>query len=302
MLNWPEEGAAANGAVEQWSSPGSNRMLDFHGDPQASNLVVFSDGNHHMALEPSLRAFRDRFPEVEEIFYATTPPRPILELLRKGRIKIGNFILSAKPHLFLAPPHVLDGLVADGHMTSHRPFMKNRGSVLLVRKGNPKRINGAGDLARKDVRLFLSNPHTETVSYRGYVATLKALAIREGCDLSFLEATSSNAKICFGKSIHHREAPEAVAAGIVDAAVVYYHLALRYVRIFPAHFDMVRLNGGVDATDPDPGNVIGVTHAGLIGDGGPWGKRCLDFLCSRQVADIYAEHGLDPADPQAFAD
>jgi hypothetical protein len=302
MLNWPEEGATADGSIEQWSSPGSNLMLDFHGDPQVSDLVVFSDGNHHMALEASLQLFKNTFPAVGEIFYATTPPRPILDLLRKGRLKTGNFILSVKPHLFLAPPHVLECLVAEGHMTSHRPFMKNRGSVLLVRKGNPKRVTGAGDLARKDVRLFLSNPHTESVSYRGYVATLRTLASREGCDVSFLEATSSDAKICFGKSIHHREAPEAVAAGIVDAAVVYYHLALRYVRIFPAHFDMVPLGGTVEAPDPDPGNVIGVTHAGLIGDGGQWGELCLDFLFTRAVADIYAEHGLVPAVPPAFAD
>jgi hypothetical protein len=302
MLNWPEEGVTGDGTVEKWSSPGSNRILDFHGDPQTSTLAVFSDGNHHMALEESLQVFKDSFPEVGEIFYATTPPRPILDLVRNGRLKIGNFLLSTRPHLFIGPPHLLDGLVAEGIMPAHRPFMKNRGSVLLVRKGNPKRITGAGDLARKDVRLFLSNPVTEAVSHRGYVATLKALAAGAGCDASFLEAAASNAKVYFGRNVHHREAPEAVAGGIVDAAVVYYHLALRYVRIFPEHFDMVPLGGTVDAPDPAPGNVIGVTHAGLIGKGGRWGKVCLDFLCTRPVADIYAAHGLDaifPPDPLA---
>jgi hypothetical protein len=230
---------------------------------------------------------------VGEIFYATTPPGPILTLLRNGRIQIGNFILSVRPHLFISPPHVLDTLVKEGHMPTHRPFMKNRGSVLLVRKGNPKKIARIGDLARRGVRLFLSNPVTETVSYQGYLDTLKELADREGSDVSFLEATASCDKICFGQSIHHREAPEALASGVADAAIVYYHLALRYVRIFPEWFDMIALGGFVDDPDPAPGNVIGFTHAGLIGDGGPWGRRCLNFLFTSQVAEIYAAHGLD---------
>ena len=293
MLTWPDEGIFSQGTLETWSQPESNLVLDFHGDPLNADLVVFSDGNHHMALEPSLQAFKERHPQVGEIFYATTPPGPILNLLQNGRLRIGNFILSVAPHVFLSPPHVLDKLVSQGHMADHRPFVRNRGSVLLVGKGNPKKILGAGDLAREDVRLFLSNPVTETVSYRGYVDTLKALGTRAGSDMAFLETRVSTAKIYFGQSVHHREAPEAVASGIVDAAMVYYHLALRYKRIFPEDFDLIPLGGTVNVPDPEPGNVVGFTHAGLIGDGGPWGRRCLDFLFSSPVADIYAQHGLD---------
>ncbi|WP_419657066.1 hypothetical protein Dvar_62010 [Desulfosarcina variabilis str. Montpellier] len=293
MLTWPDEGIFSQGTLETWSQPESNLVLDFHGDPLNADLVVFSDGNHHMALEPSLQAFKELHPQVGEIFYATTPPGPILNLLQNGRLRIGNFILSVAPHVFLSPPHVLDKLVSQGHMADHRPFVRNRGSVLLVGKGNPKKILGAGDLAREDVRLFLSNPVTETVSYRGYVDTLKALGTRAGSDMAFLETRVSTAKIYFGQSVHHREAPESVVSGIVDAAMVYYHLALRYMRIFPEDFDLIPLGGTVNVPDPEPGNVVGFTHAGLIGDGGPWGRRCLDFLFSSPVADIYAQHGLD---------
>ncbi len=293
MLTWPDEGTACREAVKIWSQPGSNQILDFHGDPLAADLIVFSDGNHHMALEPSLQAFKEIHPQVGEIFYATTPPGPILNLLRDGRLKIGNFILSAVPHVFLSPPHVLDTLVSEGHMAQHRPFVRNRGSALLVGKGNPKRIFSVGDLARNDVRLFLSNPATETVSYRGYVDTLKWLGAKDGGDMTFLETMVSTDKIYFGQSVHHREAPEAVASGIVDAAIVYYHLALRYTRIFPEYVDLIPLGGTVGAPDPAPENVIGFTHAGLVGDGGPWGRRFLEFLFTPHAAEIYADHGLD---------
>lgn len=57
------------------------------------------------------------------------------------------------------------------------------------------------------------------------------------------------------------------------------------MRIFPGLFDIVPL--GAEGPNADPANVIGITHAGLIADGGPWGRICLDFLFSRRVADIY---------------
>jgi hypothetical protein len=294
MLSWPDEGTDCQAPVATWWQPGSNRLLDFHGDPLAAELVVFSDGNHHMALERSLKLFSQVHPGVGEIFYVTTPPAPILTLLRDGRLKIGNFVLTVSPHLFLSPPSVLDSLVQEGHMPGHRPFMKNRGSVLLVSKGNPKQIVHVGDLARDDVRLFLSNPRTETVSYEGYADTLKALAAGEGSDLSFLDRPAASGKIVFGHSIHHREAPEAVASGVADVAVVFYHLALRYLKIFPERFDMIPLGGTVAAPDPFPGNVISFTHAGLIQDGGRWGRRCLDFLFTPRVAEIYTDCGLTP--------
>ena len=56
MLNWPEERAAEGDGTPSWCQPGSNVCLDFHGDPAAA-LVVYSDGNHHMALGECLERF-----------------------------------------------------------------------------------------------------------------------------------------------------------------------------------------------------------------------------------------------------
>lgn len=291
MLTWPDEVPPSGDDCPKWSQAGSNLFLDFHGDPSAAKLVVFSDGNHHMALLETIQVFREQHPEVEHVFYATTPPGPILRLLRQGRLQIGNFVLSVTPHVFISPPHVLDGLVADGHMPRHVPFMRNRGSVLLVKKGNPKLVLEIADLARDDVRLFLSNPETETVSYRGYVDTLRGLAARQGIQLPFLSEEPA-AGVVYGERIHHREAPQALADDCADVAIVYYHLALRYVRIFPSLFEIVPLGGTVEEPRPAEENVISLTHAGLIGDGGAWGAEFLAFLASETVSEIYARHGL----------
>jgi hypothetical protein len=118
------------------------------------------------------------------------------------------------------------------------------------------------------------------------------MASEQTANRSFPDDKIKQGRILFGKRIHHREAPQALADDRADVAIVYYHLALRYIRIFPALFEMVPLGG--TAFDPRAvsGNIISLTHAGIIGDGGRWGTKFLRFLTSDKVSAVYAYHGL----------
>jgi ABC-type molybdate transport system substrate-binding protein len=213
-------------------------------------------------------------------------------MLKAGALIIGNLVLSIKPHVFISPPHVLVQLQTDGFVQSHRLLAFNQGSVLLVRKKNPKEISSVKDLMRRDVRLFISNPDMETVSYRGYRQTLEAMAADQGVHADAFSKAVFGDTAVWGRRIHHREAPEALAAGRADVAIVYYHLALRYVRIFPDAFDFVPLGGTQKHPAPHPQNRIAAIHMGLVGQGGLWGQRFITFMRSPIVADIYAHHGL----------
>ncbi len=291
-LHWPAETIQTGKKATRWCQPASNIVLDFHGDPFNAEIIVFSDGNHHMALLPSLQSFVDATPGVSEIFYATTPPGPIVSVLRTGTLQLGNLTLSVRPHLFISPPHVLDNLQQEGFLKNHRLLARNKGSVLLVAKNNPKNILSVADLMRDDVRLFISNPDTESVSHQGYRKTLVGIAVEQGLNRHEFEMSVFEATIVLGERIHHREAPEAVASGTADAAIVYYHLALRYVRIFPELFDMILLGGSSSNPAAHPENRIAAIHIGLVGDGGPWGEKLMCFLLGHTVADIYHQHGL----------
>ena len=293
-LNWPEEQACGETPYFRWDQPGSNICLDFHGDPVNAQLVVFSDGNHHMALRECLDLFSQKNKSLSGIFYATTPPGPIVGMLRDGGLQMGNLIIRVSPHIFISPPEVLDNLVADGFMPEHSPFVQNQGNVMLVKKGNPKQIFKVSDLRREDVRLFLSNPETEKASFTAYFNTLKAIASEESPDLGFPDDKIKQGQVVFGKRIHHREAPQAVADDSADVAIVFYHLALRYIRIFPSLFEMVPLGGTVSDPQPVSGNIISLTHAGIIGDGGEWGAALIQFLSTSTVSEIYTYHGLMP--------
>ena len=294
QLSWPREGATSPDVnAARFSQPASNICLDFHGDPRISQLVVFSDGNHHMALAEVLALFRSRHPALNDIFYATTPPRVIVAALKSGSLLLGNLKLAVKPHVFISPAPVLERLRKDGHVREHKPFVKSRGSVMLVRKGNPKRLAGIADLAREDVRIFLSNPVTEIVSYEVYATTLRRIAVRHGLDFGFLDAVpGSSPRIVYGECIHHREAPQCLADDRADVAVIFYHLALRYTRVFPDVFEIVFLT---ESAESDPDQVRSTIHIGLVGDGGEWGARLLVFMLSDEVAAVYRYHGLTPA-------
>lgn len=298
-LDWPRETAAAgDAAAAGFIQPASNICLDFHGDPLRARLVVASDGNHHMALRDVLAAFLAENPGVEDIFYSTTPPSVALQWLSAGHVDVGNLRLSARPHVLISPPPVLDQAIAGGHMAGYRPFMRSRGLALLVRKGNPKGIVGAGDLLRADVRLFLSNPVREKVSHAVYRQGLRDLAAKEGVVLAFLDDPSAPpdpAKLVLGAAIHHREAPQALADGVADVAVVFHHLALRYQRIFPEAFELLQPEPWAE----DPAREIGRTDCGLVGDGGTWGAALLDFLATDSVTRIYRAHGLERMAGQA---
>lgn len=289
QLNWPYEGATPPGAdIARFAQSASNVCLDFHGDPRTARLVVFADGNHHMALAEALALFRSRHPLINDIFYATTPPRVIVDALKSGALLLGNLTLSIKPHAFVSPAPVLERLRKDGYVREDAPFATSRGSVLLVRKGNPKRIAGAADLAREEVRIFLSNPVTETVSHEVYATTLRRISARDGLNFDFLDtAPGVLPRMVYGDCIHHREAPQALADDRADVAVIFYHLALRYTRIFPALFEIVTLTG-----DDDPAQVISTLHVGVVGDGGEWGGRLREFMLSDEVAAVYRHHGL----------
>jgi accessory colonization factor AcfC len=209
-------------------------------------------------------------------------------------LQLANLRLSRLPHVFISPTNVMNKLTNEGFINNHRAFMQSRGNVLLLSKDNPNKIHGITDLLRDDVRLFISNPQTEKASYQVYHDTLLGLAQEQGLDCSLLEQTLSleSNKTVFGDCIHHREAPQALYDGDADVAMVYYHLALRYTRIFPDIFDFIVLGGSKEQPQPSPANITTTYHAGLLQDSGEWGGSFLDFLFSDPVTDIYETHGL----------
>lgn len=297
-LDWPTEFAGQKKqSTYKWLQAGSNIVLDFHGDPVAAGLTVLADGNHHMALEEVLRRFIEVESSVNEIFYVTLPPAVLLNIIEQKQVCLGSLILPVQPNLVLGPRGLMDELAQTEHVSNFKPFVKNRGSVLLVEKGNTRKITGVEDLFRDDVRLFISNPETEKVSYSGYRDTLVNMAKKKGLQSDVLAGLLEHGaaeRVVYGSSVHHREAPHSLINNLSDVAVVYYHLALRYTRIFPDKFEIIPLGGSVDVPEPAPENVVTTIYMAMFAHGGEWGERLYTFLQTPAVKEIYEYHGLDP--------
>lgn len=277
-----------------WTAPGSNIALDFHGNPHRAKLVIFSDGNHHMALEGCCQAFLRRNPAVEDIFYATTPPHVLLRALPSGTIELGNLRLSASPHVFISPASVMKKVLLSGRIAGHQPYARNRGNVLLVRTGNPKGIRGVADLVREDLRFMISHPSNEKASHSGYRSSIVQMATQQGLPTAPFEAlcAGTSGPVTFSERIHHREVPQALADGRADVAMVYYHLALRYSRIFPQLFSFVPLGGSAHEPQPLAGNATTTTHIAKTTEPGAWGGAFVEFMLGAEAGEIYRYHGL----------
>ena len=293
-LPWPAEAARyPHDTVREFVAPGSNWVLDFHGDPHRAGLAIFSDGNHHMALEAVVRAFLSANPAVGDVFYTTTPPAPLVDALKGDGLALGNLRISRKPEVFIGPDNIIGGLADAGLVSRHLAFAESRGNVLLVRRDNPKGINAVEDLLRDDVSLTCSNPKSERASFEVYEQALRNLARASVSDEEALieKLSVAGPRTVHSQVIHHREVPELIAGGQADAAIIYYHLALRYSRIFPDIFEFVDL-AGILTDDPVADNPTTRYHIGLIGDGGEWGERFMEFIQGNSAQKLYREHGL----------
>lgn len=300
-VRWPLEAASAVDAEFRWDDGSANRVLDMHGDPTRAQLTVVSDGNHHMALQACAQAFVANHDGLDDIFYLTLPPPALSPMLEAGGLWMGNLRLPVRPHVVLGPRglvrrHMDSGLLAP----PAKAFARSRGNVLLVRKGNPLGIESVGDVMRPDVRLFISHPEREKASFEVYANTLCNMAEAEGFEAGPLKENLRHAQsgVVHGRAVHHREVPAAVAGGVADTAMVYFHLGLRYTRIFPELFDMVMLPGS-DADAPHPLQEVTQYYVGQAAQPGAWGAALVEFLLSEGGRALYREHGLLAPDSDA---
>ena len=287
-LNWPRELARPDGrAPAELMLPESNIVLDLHGNPAEAKLHVASDGNHHMALAETVAAFLEEAPEAKDVFYMTVPPRIVLAAAEAGAVRIGNLDVPITPHVVIGPEGLLNQFVERGLLYYHAPFMQSRGNAVLVRSGNPKGIRSVADLFRPDVILALSNPVTETASFSVYEKEI-------GRHLGYggVAAVLRSGRVPKSSQIHHREIPEILARGEADASIVYYHLALRYRRIFPDLFDLVPTGPMAADGHPEASNNTTAYHVGVSDNGGQFGAPFRAFLFSDAVTAIYGKHGL----------
>ena len=222
----------------------------------APSLVIFSEGNHLMALLSddvvggfsSWAKLQPQYAhlDLQNIVVVTLPQPIVVQMIRTGGIALGNLILDVSrasgfyPDVVLAGPAPLQQLRKLGVLEPQaRFFSKNRGRALLVRKGNPLGIKALTDIARTRARLAQADA-VEAGARAGNRAAIEQLIGKSAANAFFAaEVESFPGRL----GITHRDVPEMLARGYADVGLTQYHLISYWTRTFPNHFELVPIAG-----------------------------------------------------------
>ena len=325
LLEWPLDIPATDPDL---SEPTANNINDLHArisNCNDINVVLSTAGNYHMALRDLW--YEHFLPSNSQIlrnwFYTTSPPISP-EQIQNLTLTFGNVRLECRPIIAVGPRRLMNTLsdlkLIDGDPI---PVIKNQGNVILVKKGNPKKIKTIWDLGRKDVKVVTSNPDTENGSFSNYRDSIYNIALNDlnkpanwSAERLFNSIFNSTAKFdkhlgkhsyksngynktkwLAGKRIHHREVPWSIVYGQADAGLIFYHLALYMVRTFPDKFDIVPLGGTVENPAPVEGNnqatlfIVRINGA-LNNDQYQAREELIKAYTSSEFDTILYKHGL----------
>jgi hypothetical protein len=235
----------------------TNTVLDIVGRiGTPPSLVIFSEGNHLMALlsEEILGGFpawaksRPQYADldVDNLVVATMPQPIIVQMVSSGAIALGNLTLDLSrasglyPDIVMGGPAPLRALRKLGVLEPQASyFSKNRGRALLVRKGNPLGIHGLADVARAGARIAQADS-VEAGARAGNRAAIEGLMGKAGADAFYAkEVEHFPGRL----GITHRDVPEMIARGYADVGLTQYHLISYWTRTFPNHFELVPIAG-----------------------------------------------------------
>jgi len=216
------------------------------------SLVIFTEGNHFMALlsDEIMGAFppwaksQTRYADLDldNVIVVTLPQPIVVQMVQTGGIALGNLTLEVNrafgfyPDIVMGGPDPLRQLCAAGVIERQaRLFSKSRGFALLVRRGNPLGIRCLADVARVDARLCQADS-VETGARNRNRAVVEALIGKNAAD-AFFSAEIEHFPGRLG--IMHRDVPEMLVRSYADVGFVQYHLASYYTRTFPDDFELV---------------------------------------------------------------
>jgi ABC-type molybdate transport system substrate-binding protein len=186
-----------------------------------ANLTLWLAGNQFFAMEDVIHAFQKQYPKAGNIGLITLPPGILLKA-----INAGGWTYEGKPYPMQPDVYAsvqlghLKVLKAKGTMDKYLIYIHNALN-LVVAKGNPRKIHGIDDLGRDDLKIMLPNPLTEGIM------TFYAKKVLINHKLWDKLSGGKECKSCdptpnvHFTSVHHREIPDGLKAGTVDAGIIF---------------------------------------------------------------------------------
>lgn len=262
---------------------------------QDAGLVLWLAGNQFFAMDDVVRAFQARNPGTS-VGLITLPPGLILSAIEKGGWRYEGRDYPGLPDVYASVNlgH-LKKLKQAGLMSHYATYMHNE-MVLMVAKGNPKRIQGIADVRRADVRTSMPNPVNEGIMqfYGRKVLERHGLwqHVSAGKECYSCQTTPNN----WFTAVHHRETPDRILAGQSDTGIVWITEAIEAQRDGKA-VEAVKLPPEDSLRD----EVLYAIGALTNTRHGAAAQRYLAFLATPEAKAAYGKYGFIMGTPQELA-
>jgi len=246
--------------------------------------VLYVGGNYFFALAPLVKAFEAQNPDLKgRIFWETLPPGVLAKQMDAGgTITVGNTTFTVKPDAYFAGLAAVHRLVESGKLEGPAvPYVSNV-LTIMVPKGNPAKVAGLSDLARRDLRLAMPNRETEGI------ADQIVVSLRKAGGQALVDAvygTKAKDGSAYLTAIHHRETPMFLMQGRADAGVTWRSEAL-FQEQAGHPIEHVDIPASLNTTGIYAGAVVkGAAHADAA-------KTWLAFLTSPDALKIFESYGF----------
>jgi ABC-type molybdate transport system substrate-binding protein len=257
-----------------------------------AQVVLWLAGNQFFAMDDVVRAFQKQNPGTS-VGLITLPPGLLLEAIEKGGWAYGGAEYPGLPDVYASVNlgH-LKKLKASGLADQYSVYMHNE-MVLMVAKGNPKKVSGIADVMRADIRTSMPNPVNEGImQFYGRKVLERRGAwqhISAGKECVSCATTANN----WFTAVHHRETPDRILAGTSDTGIVWLTEAIEAQRL-GKQVEAVRLPPEDSMRDEVAYAVCALTASPRRA----MADRYLKFLAGPDGQAAYAKFGFVSASAQ----
>lgn len=269
-----------------------DRSEDLQGLENADNadLVIFMAGNQFMVMPDLIAAFRDRHPEIRNIFYETLPPKIELRQILAGGALFQGRVITTPPDVYTSVSlEPVSALAAAGLADPAQCFVYLHNRIaLMVARGNPSGIASVHDLGRAGIRISQPNPRYEDIAE--HILNMYREAGGEDL-LNRIMVHKQQAGETRLTTVHHRETPQRLMKDRADVGPVWG------TEIEHALHRGLPLEGVEVGANLDQRGRVRYFACPIRSGRNPGHARAfLEFLSSDAARGIYAEFGFTPAE------
>jgi len=259
---------------------------------EEAGVVLWLAGNQFVAMDDVVREFQKSVPGIV-VGLVTLPPGLLLSAIEKGGWTYAGRDYPGLPDVYASVNlgHV-QRLKQLGLMSTYAVYLHNE-MELMVAAGNPKGISGIKDLARDDIRTSMPNPISEGIMRFYGRKTLERHGLWDhvsgGKECASCQTTSNN----WFTSVHHRETPQRIVAGLSDTGIVWV------TETMAARRGGINVDGVKLAPEDSLRDEVSYAIGALINSRRrSAAERYLRFLATRPAQDAYAGFGFIRATPE----